>query len=113
MRGHPRRFLELLRLTQPTFVQLVCELKEGGLQDEKDVTVEVKVMLTHMVLGHGWNTHNIHEFFIRSTTSICRYVRQVVDAINSLAKKYITMPKVEKNTWIESRSNLYPYCKTP
>ena len=109
MRGHPRRFRELLRLTQPTFVQLVCELKEGGLQDEKDSSVEEKVMYTLMVLGHGWNTRNIQEFFIRSATSICRYVGQVVDAINRLSKKYITMPKVEENTWIESRSDLYPY----
>ena len=109
MRGHPRRFRELLRLTQPTFLQLVCELKQGGLKDEKDVTVEEKVMYALMVLGHGWNTRNVQEFFIRSATSICRYVGEVVDAINRLAKKYITMPKVEENKWIESRSDLYPY----
>ena len=107
MRGHPRKFRELLRLTQPTFAQLVYELKEGCLQSEKDVTVEEKVMYTLMVLVHGWKTRNIRKFFIRSVTSICKYVGQVVDAINHLEKNYIMMPKVEENTWIESRSDLY------
>ena len=51
MRGHPRRFKELLRLTQPAFLELVRELKEEGLKDEKDVTVEEKVMYALMVLG--------------------------------------------------------------
>ena len=109
MQRHPRKFRELLRVTQLTLVQLVCELKEGVLQDEKDVTVEEKVMYALMVLGHGWNTPKIQELFIRSATSICRHVGEVVDAINRPAKKYITMTKVEENKWIESRSNLYPF----
>ena len=38
-------------MTQPAFLELVRELKEEGLKDEKDVTVEEKVMYALMVLG--------------------------------------------------------------
>ena len=77
--------------------------------DEKDVAVEEKLMYTLLVLGHGWNTRNIQEFFIRSATSVCRYIWQVLEVLNRLAKKYIRMPKVGENPWIENRSDLMPY----
>ena len=35
MKGHPRRFMELLRLRQPVFMALVAELREAGLVSQQ------------------------------------------------------------------------------
>ena len=109
LNGHPRRFREMLRLTQPVFKQLVSELREAGLHDEVDVSLEEKVMYLLLVLGQGWNTRNVQDYFIRLASSVCRYIGQVLDGINGLSKTYIRMPTVMDNQWIESRKDLHPY----
>ena len=109
LNGHPRRFRELFRLTKPVFRELVQELEEAGVKAAKEVSIEEKLMYTLLVVGHGWNTRNIQEFFIRSASPVCKYVGEVLDALNALARKYICMPRLDKNPWIESRSDLFPY----
>ena len=88
LNGHPRRFLELLRMNQATFLRLVEELRRHGVAHQRDVTVEEKLMYTLLVLGQGWNTRTIQEHFIRAATTVCHYVCEVVEAMNKMAKDY-------------------------
>lgn len=82
-----------LRLTKRNFHDLCTLLREKcGLKDSIYVTVEEKVAMFLLVVGHGLKMRLLHGTYKRSLETISRHFCTVLSAILSLTNEFIKLP---------------------
>ena len=82
-----------LRLTKRNFHDLCTMLRmKCGLKDSVYVTVEEKVAMFLLVVGHGIKMRVLHGTYKRSLETISRHFSNVLTAILSLTEEFIKLP---------------------
>jgi hypothetical protein len=82
-----------LRLTKRNFHDLCTMLREKcGLRDSVYVSVEEKVAMFLLVVGHGLKMRLLRGTYKRSLETISRHFSDVLDAILSLTEEFIKLP---------------------
>ncbi|XP_047335772.1 uncharacterized protein LOC124939334 [Impatiens glandulifera] len=88
---------DLLRFTKYSF-NMFCELlREKGIQDNSNVTVEESVAMFLLVLGHGVKLRVLGGIYIRSLETISRRFHEVLRLVLSLSKDFIRLPNQVEN----------------
>lgn len=82
-----------LRLTKRSFYDLCAILRERcGMCDNKNVSVEEKVAIFLLVVGHGTKMRMIRSSYGWSLEPICRHFNEVLRGILSLCHEFIKLP---------------------
>ena len=82
-----------LRLTKRPFSDLCAILREKcGLHDTLNVSVEEKVAIFLLIMGHGMKMRLIHSTYGWSLEPISRHFNEVLRCVLSLCHEFIKLP---------------------
>ena len=110
--GHPRKCLDIFRMSSGCFLLLVNELKHRGhLRDSHAVSVEEQLAIFLFTIGHSQRNRVMQNFFQHSGETISRYYNLTLDVIVKLVPYY--MKQFERECPLEIASNhlFYPSFK--
>ncbi|XP_047309786.1 protein ALP1-like [Impatiens glandulifera] len=74
-------------------------LREKGLQDNSNVTVEESIAMFLLVIGHGVKRRVLGGIYIRSLETISRRFHEVLRLVLSLSKDFIRLPNQVENVY--------------
>lgn len=90
LEGNDRQCIELLRMSRDSFVRLCSHFKvKGWLKDSKHISVEEKMAMFLMMLGHNQRYVVIKRRFQHSKQTIHKYFYEVLNAMMTFANEMI------------------------
>ncbi|KAH9153227.1 hypothetical protein LEN26_003585 [Aphanomyces euteiches] len=93
IQGNEEAFIEDFRMSKHVYSLLVAELVQvGGLHPTRTVNAEEQVAIFLYFAGHHSTSAELQSRFEHSGETITRHLRLVLDAIVSVAEKYIRLP---------------------
>ncbi|XXG82524.1 hypothetical protein AAC387_Pa10g0452 [Persea americana] len=110
--GHPRKCLDIFRMSSGCFLLLVNELKHRGhLRDSRAVSVEEQLAIFLFTIGHSQRNRVMQNLFQHSGETISRYFNLTLDVIVKLAPYYLKQFEEECPLEIASNHLFYPSFK--
>lgn len=79
LQGNDRQCIELIRMSRDSFVRLCTHLRvKGWLKDSKHISLEEKMAMFFMMLGHNQRFSVIKRRFQHSKQTIHKYFHEVL-----------------------------------
>jgi hypothetical protein len=100
-----------LRLTKRSFIDLCGILREkSGLQDTLNVSVEEKLAIFLLIVGHNTKMRLIRSTYGWSLEPICRHINEVLCGILSLSQRFVKLPDLETTLPKDPKWNWFDDC---
>eukprot|EP00268_Persea_americana_P009979 TRINITY_DN1400_c2_g1_i3.p1 TRINITY_DN1400_c2_g1~~TRINITY_DN1400_c2_g1_i3.p1 ORF type:complete len:222 (+),score=4.37 TRINITY_DN1400_c2_g1_i3:852-1517(+) len=110
--GHPRKCLDIFRMSSGCFLLLVNELKRRDLlRDSRKVSVEEQLAIFLYTVGHSQRNQIMQNIFQHSGETISRYFNSTLNAILELAPYYVKQSEGECPPPIANNPLFYPFFK--
>lgn len=104
LEGAEIQFREICRMNKYIFSLLCNEIKDlHQLKESTRVDTEEMVMMCIYILAKGASNRSAQDRFQHSGETISRRFNEVIDALVSLAPKYISLPPAETPQYILDR----------
>ncbi|XP_076909084.1 uncharacterized protein LOC143566217 [Bidens hawaiensis] len=98
LQGNPKQCIELLRMSRESFVRLCAHFRTNySLKDSKHVSVEEKMAMFFMIIGHNQRYVVIKRRFQHSKQTIHKFFHEVLDKMMLFAKDMIVPTSFNPN----------------
>ncbi|KAJ9546559.1 hypothetical protein OSB04_019102 [Centaurea solstitialis] len=98
LQGNDRQCLDLLRMSRAAFIQLCDHFKaKGWLTDSRHISVEEKMAIFLMIIGHNQRYRVLKNRFQHSTQTIHKIFHEVLDKMIIFAKEIIVPTSFNPN----------------
>ena len=113
--GHPDQIYHELGMRLHVFIAFVAELRQAGMKDSHNITLEEKAAIFLYMSVTGLHSRHVAEQFQHSHTTICYYYCAVLDKVSSppFYTNFVHLPHIDDPTphRILNNPKFYPFFK--
>ncbi|KIK14211.1 hypothetical protein PISMIDRAFT_17463 [Pisolithus microcarpus 441] len=115
LNGHPQRIRNELGVHKHVFLRLISILQEGHFRESRNVTLEEQLAIFLYAMVMGLSARHVGERFQRSTDTISRYFKKMVEAFSEgpIYGTYVRLPRADSPipSRIANNPKFYPFFK--